>query len=141
MQNRIASLFELDELLNPDKGRNGDKIRRRHRKTKKVAATPVYPGAPAPPAKAETRPVAQSFDRGDPIRCQHGHAYRPVETVQVPEPADTAPAAQSVQFEADYTVESFEDSEDDESTLRLADVEAEDRLASQEVSPSWSASV
>ena len=142
MQNRIASLFELDELLNPGRKqkRNGSG---RRKKLKKAKVTP-HNGTPTPAPKAEAKPVAQSFDRGDPIRCQHGHAYRPTEVVEVAEPADASPESQSVQFDADYTVESFEDSDDDEDSLRFSediDVDEEDLSISREASSPWTAPV
>ncbi len=144
MQNRIASLFELDELLRPGRKqkRNGTGGRKRRRKAK----ASLHSGTTTPTPKAEARPIAQSFDRGDPIRCQHGHAYRPAEVVEVAEPADASPEAQSVQFGADYTVESFEDSDDEEDSLLLSedigvDVDEEDLSISREASSPWTAPV
>lgn len=150
MQNRIASLFELDELLNPRQGKKQSRVRRRSRHATPrpplahpPAETPKPPAASVPvtPGAAAPAPVAQSFDTGAPITCQHDHPYRPPPLVDVPRPTEDTVAAQAMDVTEDYTVESFEDSEDEESTLRLADVEAEDRLASREAAPAWGASV
>jgi hypothetical protein len=149
MQNRIASLFELDELLNPGQARKQKHARRRTMHAPQpVSPTPAADvakaptaGGPAPSGRDAPAPVAQSFDSGAPIHCQHDHPYRPPPTVDVPRPPEETSAAEALELAEEYTVESFEDSEDDESTLRLADVEAEDRLASREAAPSWGASV
>ena len=138
MQNRIASLFELDELLGSGRKQkhNGTGGRKKRRKAK----ASLHNGTTTPSPKAEARPIAQSFDRGDPIRCQHGHAYRPAEVVEVAEPADASPEAQAVQFGADYTVESFEDSDDEEdSPLLFEDIDEEDLTISREASAPWTA--
>ena len=81
MQNRIASLFELDDLLNAGRKQKHNGTGRR--KKRKKAKAPLHNGTTTASPKAEARPIAQSFDRGDPIRCQHGHAYRPAEIVEV----------------------------------------------------------
>ena len=147
MQNRIASLFALDELLGATiKGHNGNgATKRKRRKSKRRAPTaPPTGSGPAPtrntyaPTKQARKAYAQSFDSGAPIRCEHGVPYTPVEPVQVPSESPPSGAAMSLDSGEGYTVEAFEEDEDEEDSLTaLPDLKAEysdvDNYASEAV--------
>jgi hypothetical protein len=129
MKNRIASLFELDELLSP--GTNGHSSGTRAQKP--GAARRAASGAPANPAparrsgKRKSHRVTQNADKGEPIRCEHAVPYKPVTPVDVQPPATPpapmAPAPPTAQQLGDeYDVESFEETDED-SSMRLTGIE------------------
>ncbi|HJU73576.1 MAG TPA: papain-like cysteine protease family protein [Gemmatimonadaceae bacterium] len=124
MQNRIASLFALDELLGAKtNGHNGNGgVKRPRRKKSRAVPNVARPAKPAArrsytPGKRPAKTYAQSFDAGAPIRCEHSVAYQPVEPVQVPaESASPGGGAAAMAFDVDdgYTVEAFEDEDEEE---------------------------
>ena len=127
MKNRIASLFELDELLSA--GTNGHSSGARAQKPGAARrATTVAPTTPAPArrsGKRKSRRVKLHADKGDPIRCEHAVPYKPVPLVDVqpPAPPPTTPTPPTAQQLGDeYDVESFEDTNDDTS-MRLTGIE------------------
>ncbi len=127
MKNRIASLFELDELLSP--GTNGHSSGARAQKPGAARrATTVAPATPAPArrsGKRKSRRVKQHPDKGEPIRCEHAVPYKPVPLVDVqpPAPPPTTPTPPTAQQLGDeYDVESFEDTDED-SSMRLTGIE------------------
>lgn len=147
MNSRISSLFALDALLVPLRRVNGNghsaatRPRKRHKKqraAKQGEHNPPAPNAAAPiapsakPAPATPAPVAQSFDAGAPIRCQHGVAYAPTERVELPEQASADESADPPQLtDADEShaasyalqVEAFDQSDeepDDDDGPRLS---------------------
>ncbi len=115
MMNRIASLFELDDLLQV--ARNGhSNASGRHsphkkhpEKTTHTSARPRRVSA-ARLANGEQTVTSQSFDNGAPVRCAHDVAYPAVSRIEVegqPHAADTASAQP---FSTDqYDVEAFEE--------------------------------
>lgn len=131
MQNRIASLFALDELLGAKtNGHNGNgHAPKRRRKSRKRAPNVLPPSTSArgayPPSKHARKALAQSFDTGAPIRCEHGVPYTPVEPVQVPSESEPTSMSMSLDVGDSYTVEAFEDEEEDDEDLsaQLPDLE------------------
>ncbi|MEW5918517.1 MAG: papain-like cysteine protease family protein, partial [Gemmatimonadota bacterium] len=131
MQNRIASLFALDELLSgKSNGRNGHGATKRPRRKRRrtahnanVAARKIAdPHAAFHHRHQKKKTHAQSFDTGGPIRCEHNVAYTPAEQIRVPASGEQAPpggAAMSFDVGDGYTVEAFEDEDEEESLSAL----------------------
>jgi hypothetical protein len=132
MKNRIASLFELDELLSP--GTNGHSSARAQKPGAARRAAAAAPAVPAPArrsGKRKARRVTQNADKGEPIRCDHAVPYKPVPPVDVqpPAPPPTTPPAPTApppptaqQLGDEYDVESFEETDED-SSMRLTGIE------------------
>ncbi|MGQ0645918.1 MAG: hypothetical protein ACT4P7_00015 [Gemmatimonadaceae bacterium] len=134
MKNRIVSLFDLDDLLRA--GHNGHDGPARKRRSGKAARKKPSGSTPTPAPHAARKKqktggaVAYSFDKGDPIRCQHEVTYKPVAPVDVEVPAPPARDTVAQQLGDEYDVEAFEEP-DEEKTLRLADLEEETRDATR----------
>lgn len=142
MKNRLASLFELDELL----GTSGNgHAARAPKKRKAPGSTTAAPRDPSPgyrPRRRKARMVDRNTDKGDPIRCEHAVPYKPVPPVDVqeppPPPAASAPPTAQQLGEDEYDVEAFEEPDedpDDDLSLQLPDIEDE-RLDSDDESSS-----
>lgn len=138
MRNRVATLFELDELLGSTTNGNGHGQNNGHapttprrRRRKKMHGHAVHGGHPGSRrGRYKDRTVDRTVDRGDPIRCEHNVPYKPVPPVDVkeatPPEAPTAPAPAAQQLgEDDYDVEAFEEPDEDDS-LRLEVTEDEE---------------
>jgi hypothetical protein len=121
MMNRIASLFELDDLLQVVRHGHSNGSARHSPKKKRAAkvathapatrapATPARTGA-VRPANGEQTVTSHSFDTGAPVRCAHDVAYPAVPRVEVEGPSQAADAASAQQFSSDqYDVEAFEE--------------------------------
>jgi hypothetical protein len=129
MKNRLVSLFELDRLLAHD-GTRGSATHpeRKARRTKVRKAVPA--GTARKASKDRETPVAQSFDTGAPIRCEHNVAgTRDTETIQVT--GEPQPVSQGLG--ESYHVEAFEDEEPaEEEPLSATSIEEESRTALRE---------
>jgi hypothetical protein len=126
MKNRIASLFALDTLLGGTTNGHGPATHPpEHRKRGKVPKA-----ARRGPKGKEMPRSGKSVDKGDPIRCQHDVAYKPVAPVDVGKSTtstpSTAPVAQ--QLGDEYDVEAFEEPDEEDMTPRLGDEDEYDRL-------------
>lgn len=133
MRNRVASLFDLDELLgsNGNGNGNGHAPAPRPRRRKKTAASHT-PGSAYRGHRHGKHKVHSDrhVDKGDPIRCEHNVPYKPVTPVDVKEPPVAPPpnvpppAAQQL-GEDDYNVEAFEEPDEDDSLRLLSEDEEE----------------
>ena len=127
MKNRIASLFALDTLLGGTSNGHGPvtHLAEPSRKRKQKAARRGARG------REVQRTGERTVDKGDPIRCQHDVAYKPVTPVDVGTPSSpSAPASLAQQLGDEYDVEAFEEPDED-LTLRLNDLENDEEPAEE----------
>lgn len=125
MKNRIASLFALDTLLGRPTNGHGPATHPTGQQTKKKAPKTARRGRKT----RESQRDVKSVDKGDPIRCQHDVAYKPVAPVDVGTPAQ-APTSTPVahQLGDEYDVEAFEEPDEEDLTPRLSDEDEYERL-------------
>ena len=125
MKNRIASLFALDSLLGGPTNGHGPATHPTGQQTKKKAPKTARRGR----RHKESQREVKSVDKGDPIRCQHDIAYKPVASVDVG-PTTQAPTSTPVahQLGDEYDVEAFEEPDEEDLTPRLADEDEYERL-------------
>jgi hypothetical protein len=132
MKNRIASLFALDTLLGGTTNGHGPATHPPGHRAKQKASK-----ARRGRKDKETQRGAKSVDKGDPIRCQHDVAYKPVAPVDVgtPPAQATTPTAVAHQLGDEYDVEAFEEPDEEDLTPRLADEDEYERLETASSTP------
>jgi hypothetical protein len=126
MKNRIASLFALDTLLGGTTNGHGPATHPPEHRKKQKGRNAVRRG----PKQIETQRGVKSVDKGDPIRCQHDVAYKPVAPVDVEKPPGQTPSTTPIaqQLGDEYDVEAFEEPDEEDMTPRLADEDEYERL-------------
>ncbi|MCC6318286.1 MAG: hypothetical protein IT361_11410 [Gemmatimonadaceae bacterium] len=134
MQNRLTSLFALDELLARSSAR--DTARKGHRSSRKMSPPAAPASHPARPRRrgSTDAPYAQSFDTGAPIRCEHNLPRQ--DPGLVPLPAESAPVVAHA-LDDTYHVEAFEDdapADEEEQPLSSRGIETETRATLSEAS-------